>query len=261
MAHKSVDKTLRVLSIDWDYFVKASMVERMTMFPDGGNENMAKVLRDIVWAGRYVTPDLEKVGVKDSTVAFTEDLMKSLKAHTPAATWVVDSHSVLYSVVKDTYKRLRKNKIELVNIDFHHDVYGQDYDVNCGNWLRVLDHELENMDNHYTWVGHADSDMEAWEDMEQGDHNGSMTFITDLNSIDLVGTKWDVVFLCRSDMWSPPHLDDNFIELADFVIGTLAHEANVQGQPCVLESRYEGLSDLIQQNRELWDRCASRLAV
>jgi hypothetical protein len=41
-------KTLNVLSIDWDYFINATYLERGSMFPDGGNENIPDVIKNII---------------------------------------------------------------------------------------------------------------------------------------------------------------------------------------------------------------------
>ena len=39
-----------------------------------------------------------------------------------------------------------------------------------------------------------------------------------LNTLESIkDRKFDIVFLCRSDNWLPPHLDDEFQELVDFI--------------------------------------------
>lgn len=35
----------RVLSIDWDYFFDCTMNDRLDMFPDGADENLANVIQ------------------------------------------------------------------------------------------------------------------------------------------------------------------------------------------------------------------------
>ena len=40
-----------------------------------------------------------------------------------------------------------------------------------------------------------------------------------LNTLESIkDRKFDIVFLCRSDNWLPPHLDNEFQELVDFIV-------------------------------------------
>ena len=49
-------KPVKVLSIDWDYFIKATANEREFMFPDGGNEDLPESVQNSVWASHYGNP-------------------------------------------------------------------------------------------------------------------------------------------------------------------------------------------------------------
>lgn len=40
-----------------------------------------------------------------------------------------------------------------------------------------------------------------------------------LNTLESIkDCKFDIIFLCRSDNWLPPHLDNEFQELVDFIV-------------------------------------------
>ena len=45
-------RELRILSIDFDYFVNPTALQRALYFPDGGRE-MSDTLNTFVWAGAY----------------------------------------------------------------------------------------------------------------------------------------------------------------------------------------------------------------
>lgn len=252
---------LKVLSIDWDYFVAATASERASLFPDGGNEKLAPILRSIIWASRYAAADsLSEIDVLDTVRSVTDDLAESVRRHTPEAIWVSDSHAPAYQVILDALESTGKDTVDLVNIDFHHDVYGGNSgradEVNCGSWLRVLDLVMENNDNFYTWVGHEDSDMADWEDFNtELPKYGETRFTTRLSDIDIADTDWDVVFLCRSDMWSPPHLDSDFVDTAYNLIDAVGAGVPVMGQRYVLSDRMDDLTDMIEQERGLREKC------
>lgn len=199
----------RFLSIDWDYFIDATAVQRLTLFPDGGNENISYDIQDFIWNSRYLDPELKKIGLfkKDYfTISqvlsrFCEKYVSTLVANPHREVLCTISHRWIYDFVM---QRTDPNEeFELYNIDFHHDMYcykvaGQD--VNCGNWVNCLSEQRPNMKYH--WVKREDSDDEVI----GGDKVTCPTHgIEDIEDLD-----FDYLFICRSDCWSPPHLDKFF---------------------------------------------------
>lgn len=73
---------MRVLSLDWDYFIDATADERFALFPDGGNENMPYGLQNIIWNGRYMShnnPELKQlkdIGIKQGEPTTLYKLLK-----------------------------------------------------------------------------------------------------------------------------------------------------------------------------------------
>ena len=63
---------------------------------------------------------------------------------------------------------------------------------------------------HISWVANPVS-----EDVYGFDDKLKSMVLNTLESIK--DRKFDIVFLCRSDNWLPPHLDDEFQELVNFI--------------------------------------------
>jgi len=196
-------KSLKVLSIDWDYFIKVSMDVRMNCFPDGGTGNINPNVQSIIWASLYKHKELSKVKIDIAELINLKVLLNHSVDYYDTKVIVAESHEHIYKAV---HRMIRNNQsIELYNIDFHHDTYGTDgTDVDCGNWQRILiDEDIS--DSQYTWIKRPESDDTLY--------TLDTCKITDINS----DVPFDLVFLCRSNMWSPPHLDIPFIALTRYI--------------------------------------------
>ena len=194
-------KKLNVLSIDWDYFFKASANTRADLFPDGGNEKLPTYLQSAIWCNRYASSDkLSKVRLDSQVLAKVLDVCNA----SPVKMFIVaESHQSIYEFVKYyseyAIKSAKFGGLNLVNIDFHHDMFNFNMkEVNCGNWLNHFMDEYK--DSSFTWVARKDSQLSK--DKRDLKSRYDLNFIKD--------TAWDIVFVCRSGMWSPPHLDKQF---------------------------------------------------
>ena len=196
--------SIKVLSIDWDYFVDCPIEFKMANFPDGGNENLSDHILDYTWVSRYgQCSKLKDVKVDDrEMVALVMLLKKVITQHTKVV--IADSHKDIYKYLEEL--RSTKMPIDLYNIDFHHDMYEfQDADVDCGNWLRMFMRADNSHDqDKFTWVRREDSELSRYDSINEGSVVGIPKDIT---------TPFQLVFLCRSGVWSPPHLDGNFLSL------------------------------------------------
>ena len=125
---------VNILSIDFDYFIAASAMERDKYFPSGEDEVNLNKLRAI-WKERYLQyPELMQIGVVDEFHSLKDFLLlirikreKFFSSNT-------------HKSIKGVIDRIPANQnLRIVNIDFHHDYYhyysGDNY-LNCGNWLR-----------------------------------------------------------------------------------------------------------------------------
>lgn len=230
---------MRVLSIDWDYFMDASYSERMMLFPDGGNEELPEVVQSIIWGGRYGDPRLAKIGVVKSAVAKTKEIIK--RGETGDTFYmIVDSHKHIYDFVCRIAGENSEN-IEVYNIDFHHDLYGKitDEKLNCGNWIYQLMKRFRGL-IEFKWIARKDSEEMKFPRFK--------TVVEDLSVLN--GMKFEIIFICRSGMWSPPHLDGEFKKAFEWIAKT----KRVYLQEGIFESRYtKEFRRAVKEHRDMID--------
>ena len=236
-------KPFRVLSIDWDYLVKATMSERLEMFPDGGNENLPDGISKFVWATRYATyPQLRGIEVDCDALEALKDFISKNYGKSIV---VEDSHKGIWDAIVNHLQYKLNKPLDLINVDFHHDMYENNLDfVDCGNWVNHLfetvgvNHrrKLRNKNSHYYWVAREDSDDNISKECQR---LGYMTK-TDINFLGtLEGFECDLLFICRSGIWSPPHLDDEFMNFYDWCIDHTDTWELPQVSKGVYDSRYD----------------------
>lgn len=195
----------RFLSIDWDFFIGATDVQRALLFPDGGNENMPDSLKNYIWDSHYRCPELSSIKVSDDykyLLKFCRDFSGKCM--------ISDSHKFAYDFIMEN--TTPREKFNVYNIDFHHDLYNYrsgDEKVNCGNWATVLREERPNM--VYNWVKCEDSDLMTTGGEKVDSYILDMWSFNDTFGKDISGS-FDYLYLCRSAMWSPPHLDPKFVK-------------------------------------------------
>lgn len=205
----------RFLSIDFDYFVDADTETRMMYFPDGGAESMSNGVKDFVWASRYASSDgkLGEINVKRKDYS----LLRRICSTYVGKCMIAESHKHMYDFVLEHTNP--GEYFEVYNIDYHHDLYGTEYDVDltCGNWVKMLYRVRPNMT--YIWVGQSDSDCEVSRNSDTEEY--PMHSIDQLYEVEpIISNFFDYVFMCRSDMWSPPHLDPKFTAVAKLLSKT-----------------------------------------
>lgn len=204
---------LNVLSLDWDYFVSASVYERMNLFPDGGNENLSSLIGNMVWSSHYCSDDLVKIKTDSKAIRTVKKILKMPETG-HYGFQIMDSHKYAYDFIMESCNEYGYDSINLVNVDYHHDVYSNGTEVDCGNWLEKIIKKFDDSDSMFTWVARRDSDMNQGQSLDDCHHGLECTFDLDI----LEEYNWDIVFICRSAMWSPPHLDRNFRNAFQWII-------------------------------------------
>lgn len=191
---------MRILSIDFDYFIDTNMETRMMCFPDG-HDNFSPALTQFIWNSRYDFHDnIRNLGV-------IEDYNKMcdfLKNRSVGRVLIADSHRGIEKFFSEVSP---DEDLEIINIDFHHDMYitgGNTLD--CGNWLRFLA-DLK-PDTNIKWVMREDSDTEAL--------TGEFPYPTTTDISEVQG-EFDLIFICFSSPWTPPHLKPRFDEMCKCV--------------------------------------------
>lgn len=191
---------MRILSIDFDYFIDTDMETRVMCFPDG-HDNFAPALTQFIWNSRYdFHENIRDLGV----IADYDKMCDFLKSRQVGRVLIADSHREIAQFF-DSVKP--DEDLEIINIDFHHDMYitgGSTLD--CGNWLRFLADLKPDAD--IKWVMREDSDTEAL--------TGEFPYATTTN-IDEVQGEFDLIFICFSSPWTPPHLKPRFDEMCKCV--------------------------------------------
>lgn len=201
----------RFLSIDWDFFIDATADQRAILFPDGGNENFPTSLREYIWDSRYRVPELSKIGVSPEY----KHLLKMARDFEGDCV-IADSHRFAYDFIMQETDP--DEEFEVYNIDFHHDLYNYktgEERVNCGNWGTILREDRPNM--RFVWVKCSDSDTNTIGDCPVD------CDILDYDQFKFrfkkgISKSFEYLYLCRSAMWSPPHLDDKFVRIVKILM-------------------------------------------
>ena len=208
----------RFLSIDWDFFIDATLEQRMTMFPDGGNENLPASIRDYIWDTYYRNPELENMEVT-SDYKYLLHICRTFNGEA----LVSDSHRWAFNFIMDNTDP--DEEFEVYNIDFHHDLYNfttKDGEVNCGNWATILRKYRPNM--KYKWVRCYTSDIYSNEDKVNAEIMSMTIFMMLFRDI---SEEFQYLFFCRSAVWSPPHLDKKFVRAVKSIKCRLHYEKGI----------------------------------
>ncbi|MBR0542385.1 MAG: hypothetical protein IJK26_09350 [Clostridia bacterium] len=210
---------MKVLSIDWDYFQKVSVDTMRRCYPDG--LDATTFLSEITWGSHYATDGEEINGVTVMQDEL-ENLFKTLLSQDrDIPVMIANSHVHIYDFI---HSNLPENDtVLLTNIDMHHDLMNENEMLDCGNWIGKLfeDKLLEKQEDSspFKWVRNPESFEMYLGDREGNDDLG--TILKALGSTETVADikddKYDLIFLARSDTWSPPHLDNYFCLLTDLM--------------------------------------------
>ena len=232
-------KTINVLSVDWDYMVEATSVQRCTLFPDVGNEDVNQSLLDYIWRRLYsYSSEIDSIEVDAESLDSIMSIISScVTNHTNL--YITDSHKYAFDAVSKVLGS-DQHTLNLVNVDFHHDcydLYGEVGTVNCGNWVNALfdpNNHMISEYSKYTWIKRDDSD--DFDDIDTED-------LPDWINVDTVDNitmdDIDVLFICRSGVWSPPHLDEEFIQFCENCIDIVDNaEGSCVVDLAILDSRY-----------------------
>ena len=237
----------RILSIDWDYFINTAGDER-TYFPDGVDGFSS--LSSVIWSGYYTQCNnsshserrlLKEIPIDPrlhELITYLDEIYHS--GYQPVIL-VTDSHKHLYPLMlnyfnnqEDITNIIREKEFELgssnsgsiidpyllYHIDFHHDRYSNNLnDYDCGNWALMLEKISSSEYSEIAWVSREDSDkrnLEFNNFFVDRPIDNDISLSHDIK--DYFGDNPpDIVFLCKSSIWSPPHLDNYFDMLVDIL--------------------------------------------
>lgn len=223
---------MKFLSIDFDFFQDVSE-ETVRRYPDG--IDLPTEATAIVWASRYAQyPELLDVKLKTEEYEQLLGLLK--KQSRNSSVLIANSHKHIYTYIKEVNKT---SDIDIVNIDMHHDMFNDNPEVDCGNWLGHIKKEYN---ASVRWIANPIS-LKVYgfkkDELDEAEK------IISYSIKDIFNEKFDAIFLCRSDTWTPPHLDSYFTVLCNLLSKKFVE---VKAEKKVLESReYKPLVDDIQK--------------
>lgn len=231
-------KSLKVLSIDMDFFQDVDIETLVNCYPDG-HDWAAPMLAAFIWSSHYSNPYQNE---RLSKVACPESLFNTLKAiiknqDTSVPVLVSQSHLQIYDFIHEEMLVQERTTLDLVNIDMHHDMFTDAEDkVDCGNWVNAI---MRDVPAQVTWISHPLSS----ELMDDKSGDGVQVIVNSFETIK--ETQFDAIFLCRSDMWYAPHLDNKFQELVDLLVSrfetTYVSEGLTDRSGCTQSLNYESL--------------------
>lgn len=199
---------MNILSIDFDYFQKVSK-QQLQAYPDG--IDLSTELSETVWGSHYANKNnLFDVGINTQELDMLKGLL--LKQSKDADIMITNSHSKIYDFVHTL--ATDRDSLSIINIDMHHDFFNDNPNLDCGNWVGFLINERQATGKgmNFKWIANPVG-LDAY-----GFEKSETENIIETSLSGICGKSFDAVFLCRSDTWTPPHLDKYFTELCDIML-------------------------------------------
>lgn len=199
----------RILSIDFDYFQDVTMHTVKNFYPDG--VDLPSEVTAVVWSKVYSKHHPGYQEIQD--VSVNQELLKQAKSimlmQRDIPVVMAQSHIHIWNEIED--RCVRGQDLFLTHIDFHDDLTNGNEEhgiVDCGNWIWFATRFYHTKMIWYTRT----TSMQCY----GIDPHELPVFVDDLTSIMAMRQQYDLIFICRSDPWTPPHLDEEFDKLVDF---------------------------------------------
>jgi len=227
---------MKILSIDFDYFQNVTK-EILRDYPDG--IDLGTTLSQIIWAVRYVEGNPSKERVE--SVTLNQDLFDNVmnvlnQQHSCVPVMIHQSHVDAYDFICEQMKERQTDELELINIDFHHDIVNESDILDCGNWISYIKEAYP--ETKVTWIARELS-LEVY-----GLNEPEIPIKLSLDCIQ--DQQFDAIFICRSDTWTPPHLDIHFLLMSKYCVNWFD---NVKLEDCIRRIRDIGFA--VQQEQEI----------
>lgn len=181
---------------------------------------------------------LGEVNVSFAKLCLVKEIIDRCRANKNPEIYICESHVEIANIFAQHWNLGAFGSVKIVNFDFHSDMYdhGVEY-INCGNWFyhiitqigkfnpvpyvgagQQTDALLDNYANDYIWVHSPDSDTS-----EHAVPNSIRPYVEmycapeyiedmDPSIYKRLKDDYDIIFICKSSVWSPPHLDKYFIQ-------------------------------------------------
>ncbi len=200
-----------VLSIDFDYFQDVTP-EILAEYPDG--IDVSSELSTIIWGSKYCFSKRNLLEIKplSDEISLLRDLL--MKQDLETKILISQSHREIYEWIHDNVSI--GEQLKLINIDMHHDMINDNKKVDCGNWVTFIMNEYGRDNMYFRWIANPVSFKMYGFEKDEDESKIFHSYIgTSINDIEI--EKFDMIFLCRSDAWFPPHLDTEFSNIVDLM--------------------------------------------
>lgn len=201
---------LNILSIDFDFFQNVSAEVMLSCYPDG--IDLPTSLTIMTWASHYGHPETEKKLMRITPkIEMIEELKSIISQNCDKNTpmMAANSHVHIYDFIKEQIDIHNPKSVYIANLDMHHDCFNSDTELDCGNWVGYAMKDFPNC--QVQWIANPIS-----KEIYDFDETEFLPAKTDLSIIK--DKHFDAVFLCRSDTWLPPHLDESFDDLLYYLV-------------------------------------------
>ncbi len=208
-----------ILTIDWDYFFKASRKIRDS-FPPIPDGTVGAIPDNSLWLKHY-KDEYEEVSI-DST-SLTE-LIKVFYAGIPQIkfSFFSENHGEMLNVVRFICDNLGDNTpVNITNVDYHHDFSFSGFTPRCDNWGRLI------QSDSFEWCSRPDSDRQSF-GFPITDYFPVIEVSFGEVIKRLYSGYYQYVHLCRSDLYSPPKEDFLFDNLRVTLVKNSADVLNME---------------------------------
>lgn len=235
---------MKVLSIDYDYFQKVSIETIKKHYPDG--VDLPTKITEITWSSHYANPysakPLKAVEVNWEELETMQDILDNQRTDLPVL--ITNSHVHIYDFI---HEHCKTEKLFLTNVDMHHDMFNDNPKLDCGNWIKHIQNDYGEENVGLRWISNPIScEVFGFGENERNmECKGQKVFPTSVS--DISDIQFDLVFLCRSDTWTPPHLDVGFEVLVETCV---EHFDKVLIEESVKTPR--DIRELVKQQKEFY---------
>lgn len=212
------------LSVDFDYFVNVPDSIGCD-FPNpamyGFNPDSEDIRSD--WERTYrLHPEFADWGVSKMSKGF--GTIKSFFEEYTGNVVVRKEHTDMYNVVMDNTQP--DEKFNVFNVDFHHDLYSTPVRLNCSNWATHVFDKRPQMEYYWVHRGFSDKSTLGMPNVFKHNQVHSLSIGTALYYF-YMGELPHTIFLCFSELWTPPHLYPKFEVLSKALTSPLTRLVEV----------------------------------
>lgn len=194
---------MKILTIDWDFFISVDTETRNDLYPNNTSGMLDSKPDNSLWD----SVDLSTTGFCVNDYDRIYSAIESTKFIFNSA-FLSENHGEMYRIAH----RLGVDNItNITNVDFHHDLYvGCSHEPCCDNWGTLLLEENPNI--KFDWLCRHDSNKYSF---------GNPVNATQITMESVIGDikqgNFDIIHLCRSDLYSPPKFDSEFFKLWELI--------------------------------------------